>query len=198
MRRIDWMKNAKRRYRITTDIIVGFPGETEAGFRGDARPARRSPVRFALQLQILAAPQHAGAADGGPIPEEEKQRRLMILQEKQRAIQIRRRNQRHVGQIQEVLVEGRTRLRSQWIGRTSEQDAEFHRSSGGFRRGNIPVVTRRESQLLGGRNGDKRCKEATSSDCRFQISDRKIKRSFESCNVDVNLKSDRGPRWKSK
>src|SRR5207248_9530985 len=29
MRRIDWMKHARRNISITTDIIVGFPGETE-------------------------------------------------------------------------------------------------------------------------------------------------------------------------
>ena len=32
MRRIDWMKQARRNISITTDIIVGFPGETEEDF----------------------------------------------------------------------------------------------------------------------------------------------------------------------
>src|SRR5437763_14224709 len=33
MRRIEWIKNAKRRYSLTTDIIVGFPGETVEDFQ---------------------------------------------------------------------------------------------------------------------------------------------------------------------
>jgi tRNA-2-methylthio-N6-dimethylallyladenosine synthase len=52
------------------------------------------------------------------IPEEEKQRRLLTLQEKQRAIQIRR-NAEMIGSIQEVLVEGRHQALEQWIGRTT-------------------------------------------------------------------------------
>jgi tRNA-2-methylthio-N6-dimethylallyladenosine synthase len=53
------------------------------------------------------------------IPDTEKARRLTVLQEKQREIQ-RRRYQRHVGQILEVMVEGKNQARGQWIGRTSQ------------------------------------------------------------------------------
>ena len=53
------------------------------------------------------------------IPEEEKTRRITIVQEKQRAIQIRR-NSDLIGKIEEVLVEGRNQALGQWIGRTSQ------------------------------------------------------------------------------
>jgi tRNA-2-methylthio-N6-dimethylallyladenosine synthase len=55
---------------------------------------------------------------GDKVAEDEKQRRLLILQEKQRAIQIRR-NAELIGRVQEVLVEGRHQALGQWIGRTS-------------------------------------------------------------------------------
>jgi tRNA-2-methylthio-N6-dimethylallyladenosine synthase len=53
------------------------------------------------------------------IPEEEKQRRLLILQERQRQIQIRR-NSNYVSEVHEVLVEGFNQGTGQWIGRTSQ------------------------------------------------------------------------------
>jgi tRNA A37 methylthiotransferase MiaB len=55
---------------------------------------------------------------GDKVAEEEKQRRLAILQEKQRSIQIRR-NAELIGKIREVHVEGRHHSLGQWIGRTS-------------------------------------------------------------------------------
>jgi tRNA-2-methylthio-N6-dimethylallyladenosine synthase len=69
---------------------------------------------------------------GDKIPEEEKQRRLVIVQEKQRAIQIRR-NAESIGVVREVLVEGRHQALGQWIGRTSDnRTLNFtHPDSGG-------------------------------------------------------------------
>jgi len=42
-----------------------------------------------------------------------------VVNEKQREIQ-RRRNEKHLGKIVEVMVEGRNEARGQWIGRTSQ------------------------------------------------------------------------------
>ena len=51
--------------------------------------------------------------------EEEKSRRLAIVQDHQRQIQIRN-NAKLVGTVEEVLVEGFNKATGQWIGRTSQ------------------------------------------------------------------------------
>ena len=53
------------------------------------------------------------------IPDAEKIRRLSVLQEKQKEIQ-KQRNANRIGQVAEVMVEGKNEARSQWIGRTSQ------------------------------------------------------------------------------
>jgi tRNA-2-methylthio-N6-dimethylallyladenosine synthase len=53
------------------------------------------------------------------IADEEKSRRLQILQERQREIQ-RASYEKRVGQIYEVMVEGKNEARGQLIGRTSQ------------------------------------------------------------------------------
>jgi len=119
MRRIDWMKRARRNISITTDIIVGFPGETEADF--DQTLALLDEVQYdsLFSFKYSRRPNTSALELADQVPEEEKSRRLAIVQEKQRAIQIRR-NSEAVGTTEEAFVEGYNRATGQWIGRTSQ------------------------------------------------------------------------------
>ncbi len=54
LERISWIKAAKRKISLSTDIIVGFPGETADDFIEDNGPAGRGSIRLRLRIQILA------------------------------------------------------------------------------------------------------------------------------------------------
>jgi tRNA-2-methylthio-N6-dimethylallyladenosine synthase len=118
MRRIEWLKGARRQYSLTTDIIVGFPGETERDFQETLDLLDEVQFDSLFSFKYSPRPNTAALTMEDRVPEDEKQRRLIVLQEKQRAIQIRR-NAELIGGIQEVLVEGRHQALGQWIGRTS-------------------------------------------------------------------------------
>jgi tRNA-2-methylthio-N6-dimethylallyladenosine synthase len=119
MRRIEWMKKARRNIAITTDIIVGFPGETETDFQATLDLLDQVDYDSLFCFKYSPRPNTAALAMGGQIPDIEKTRRLMVLNEKQRAIQIRR-NSALIGSVEEVMVEGRNEALGQWIGRTSQ------------------------------------------------------------------------------
>ncbi|MDQ6663677.1 MAG: tRNA (N6-isopentenyl adenosine(37)-C2)-methylthiotransferase MiaB [Acidobacteriota bacterium] len=119
MRRIEWMKNARRNIAITTDIIVGFPGETEADFEDTLALLECVQYDSLFSFKYSQRPNTAALRLENHVSEEEKTRRIGILNEKQRAIQIRK-NSELIGGIEEVLIEGRNRALGQWIGRTSQ------------------------------------------------------------------------------
>jgi tRNA-2-methylthio-N6-dimethylallyladenosine synthase len=128
LERISWIRQARRPISISTDIIVGFPGETEADFEQTITLLDEVGYDSIFSFQYSPRPHTASLAFEDAIPEEEKGRRLRILQDRQRSIQIER-NQAMVGTIQEVLVEGRNSRRqqgeeqpgkAQWKGRTTQ------------------------------------------------------------------------------
>ena len=119
MRRIDWMKNAKRDIAITTDIIVGFPGETEEDFEQTLSLLDEVQYDSLFGFKYSPRPNTAAILRNDAIPEEEITRRIVQVQERQRAIQIRK-NGEAIGSVEEVMVEGRHASQGQWIGRTAQ------------------------------------------------------------------------------
>jgi tRNA-2-methylthio-N6-dimethylallyladenosine synthase len=119
LERITWMKAAKRDISITTDVIVGFPGETEADFEETLSLLDYVEYDGVFSFKYSPRPNTPALRYADAIPDVEKTRRLTLLQEKQREIQ-RRTYQRHHAQKAEVMVEGRNQARGQWIGRTSQ------------------------------------------------------------------------------
>ncbi|HET7205365.1 MAG TPA: tRNA (N6-isopentenyl adenosine(37)-C2)-methylthiotransferase MiaB [Terriglobales bacterium] len=119
LERIAWIKSAKRDISITTDVIVGFPGETEQEFEETLSLLEHVEYDGVFSFKYSPRPNTPALQYDDAIPEEEKSRRLAVLQEKQREIQ-RKLYQRHLGEILEVMVEGKNQARGQWIGRTSQ------------------------------------------------------------------------------
>jgi tRNA-2-methylthio-N6-dimethylallyladenosine synthase len=116
--KIEMMRRARRPISITTDIIVGFPGETEADFEETLSLMELAQYDGAFSFKYSPRPNTPAENWPDQVPEEEKGRRLAVLQEKQRQIQIAR-NEALVGQTFEVLVDTRSTRREQWAGRTT-------------------------------------------------------------------------------
>jgi tRNA-2-methylthio-N6-dimethylallyladenosine synthase len=118
LEKIAMIRGAKRPISITTDIIVGFPGETEEDL-GETLNLL-GVVRYDAMFSFKYSPRpHTPSLKmSDAIPEEEKSRRLGILQEKQREIQTAR-HSRMVGETFELLVSGKSRRENQWSGHTS-------------------------------------------------------------------------------
>jgi len=103
--KIDAVKKARRKISLTSDIIVGFPGESEADFEETLNLVRE--CRFD-GLYIFKYSRRRGTPAAKlpeTVPEEEKTRRFLALEELQMSIQgeIYR---GYVGEEVEVLVEG--------------------------------------------------------------------------------------------
>ena len=119
LERIAWMKAARRKIALSTDIIVGFPGETPRDFEDTLSLLDQVEYDSIFSFKYSPRPNTSALALDGQVPEEEKGRRLTSVQERQRAIQMRR-NAELVGTEEEALVEDYNQATGQWIGRTPQ------------------------------------------------------------------------------
>ena len=113
---------------IATDIIVGFPGETEAQFQNTydllkalkldkAHIARYSPRPRTVATRRMV----------DELTHEEKERRRKTLDELQSAI-VTELNMQYLGKVVEVLVEGKHERKDRWFGRTVTDRLVFFQS----------------------------------------------------------------------
>jgi tRNA-2-methylthio-N6-dimethylallyladenosine synthase len=115
---VDKLRAAIPDLALTTDVIVGFPGETEVDFRETLEVVEE--VRYDGAFTFVFSPRRGTEAAGMPdqVPEETKRERIERLVELvQRIAAVR--NAERIGRFEEVLVEGASRTDSSLLrGRT--------------------------------------------------------------------------------
>ena len=103
---------------MTTDIIVGFPGETEDDFRETLEVVEE--VGYDGAFTFVYSPRQGTEAAASPdqVPEETKRERIERLVDVVQRV-ANERNRERVGRLEEVLVEGPSRTDSALLrGRT--------------------------------------------------------------------------------
>ncbi|MFP6638811.1 MAG: tRNA (N6-isopentenyl adenosine(37)-C2)-methylthiotransferase MiaB [Myxococcota bacterium] len=93
---------------ITTDLIVGFPGETDRDFRATLELMQEAEFVDSYSFKYSARPGTAAADRPGQVDPEEAQERLEQLQDAQRSLTLDHHRSR-VGGRAEVLIEGPSR-----------------------------------------------------------------------------------------
>jgi tRNA-2-methylthio-N6-dimethylallyladenosine synthase len=115
---IDRVRRAMPEAAITTDIIVGFPGETEADFEATLEVVRRSRFAGAFTFQYSKRPGTPAAAMDGQVPREvvrDRYERLVATVEETTLAE----NRRQVGRTVEVLVAAGEGRKDEVTGRMS-------------------------------------------------------------------------------
>ena len=106
-------------FSVTTDVIVGYPGETEADFEETRTLMEEAGFDNAFVFKYSPRPGTRSAALPDDVPTAEKERRDQVLLADQE-VRGQRRNDRLVGTVREVMVEGPSkRNAARWSGRDS-------------------------------------------------------------------------------
>jgi tRNA-2-methylthio-N6-dimethylallyladenosine synthase len=119
LERISWIKAARRPISLSTDIIVGFPGETADDFIQTMDLLAEVQYDCVFGFKYSGRPNTPALTMIDSIPDLEKSQRLQALLDRQREIQ-RINYAKHLGEVMEVMVEGANPARGQVTGRSSQ------------------------------------------------------------------------------
>ena len=116
---VEKFRHCGRSIAFSTDVIVGFPGESEEDFQETLSLVEAVQFESMFSFKYSPRPQTEAYPWDDDVPEGEKSRRLMLLQRLQKGIQMRLNQERYLGGCFEVLVEGTARDGIQRFGRTT-------------------------------------------------------------------------------
>lgn len=106
-------------FSVTTDVIVGYPGETDADFEATRTLMEEAGYDNAFVFKYSPRPGTRSARLPDDVPTAEKERRDQVLLDDQQKRGFAR-NQRLVGTVRDVLAEGPSlRNKARWSGRDS-------------------------------------------------------------------------------
>jgi tRNA-2-methylthio-N6-dimethylallyladenosine synthase len=115
---VERIRRAARPIAISTDIIVGFPGESDDDFRDTLQLLDEVQYDSVFSFKYSPRPNTSALYLPGEVPDEEKGARLKLLQDQQKLIQFNK-NAAYQGRVAEVLVDGKARNRYLLAGRLS-------------------------------------------------------------------------------
>jgi tRNA-2-methylthio-N6-dimethylallyladenosine synthase len=99
------LRSRVRGLALSSDVIVGYPGETEDDFRATVDLVDEVGYEGLFVFAYSPRPGTTALRLGDDVTETEKRRRIAVLNGRQQRRQ-RRRNEAHVGSREEVLVDG--------------------------------------------------------------------------------------------
>lgn len=120
--KIGKLKEACAEVSITTDIMVGFPGETDSDYQATLDLIKEVKYAGAFAFKYSDRPPAKSVSYKDKLPDEVKQERLSGVLALQKELRFKR-NQTFAKKTVEVLVEGQSKSCSeQWMGRTRTND----------------------------------------------------------------------------
>lgn len=114
---VDALRAVEPKMTFSTDVIVGFPGETEEDFEQTRELFEACDFDMAYVFKYSIRTGTPAAEMGEQVPEEVKERRNQILLEVLQKNSLRR-TQQLIGTVEDVLVEGRDKSGQRFTGRT--------------------------------------------------------------------------------
>jgi tRNA-2-methylthio-N6-dimethylallyladenosine synthase len=118
--KIERLRRISPEIGLSSDVMVGFPGETDEDFRATVRLLEQVQFDMLFSFRYSDRPNVRASHFVDKIPDDTKARRLVELQTLQAEITLRK-NLAEIGRIRHILVEGPSKAgHGQWTGRTQQ------------------------------------------------------------------------------